>query len=164
MSELSVGQLKGLPANNNIISVPTGHVLNAPGHITQVVEVHFPTQWSTTSTSYSLLTSASITLKKSTSKVFIFGNFHISARGSIQVQRGSTIIYDPQINYHLYDMDGTAWNSGSQRGLYPITLLDSPNATLATYNFYARAHDSLGVGFNEGGSGVSRVFLMEVAQ
>lgn len=164
MSELSVGQLKGLPANNNTISVPSGHVLNAPGHVTQVIEVAFPTQWSTTSTSYSLLTSASISLSKSTSKVFVFGNLHSSGRGSVQVQRGAVVVYDPQINYHSYEQQGTAWNSGTQRGMYPITLLDTPNSSSVTYNFYARAHDGIGIGFNEGGSGTSRIFLMEVAQ
>lgn len=164
MSELSVGQLKGLPVNENVINVPAGHVFNAPGHITQVVEVQFPTQWSTTSTSYSLLTSASITLKKSTSKVFVFGNLHVSGRGSVQVQRGAVVVYDPQINYHIYDQDGTSWNNGTQRVLYPITLLDTPSTANPTYNFYARAHDGIGIGFNEGGSGVSRIFLMEVAQ
>lgn len=164
MSELAVGQLKGLTVNGNVISIPSGHVLNAPGHITQVVEVAFPTQWFTTSTSYSLATSASITLKKSTSRVFIFGNMHTSGRGSIQLQRGAVVIYDPQINYHYYDQDGSTWNSGTQRGLYPITILDTPGTATPTYNFYARAHDGIGIGFNEGGSGTSKIYLMEVAQ
>lgn len=164
MSELAVGQLKGLTVNNNTISVPSGHVLNAPGHVTQVVEVTFPTEWSTTSTSYSLLKSASINLSKSTSKVFVFGNLHSSGRGSVQVQRGAVVVYDPQINYHSYEQQGTTWNSGTQRGMYPITLLDTPGASAVTYNFYARAHDGIGIGFNEGNNGTSRIFLMEVAQ
>ena len=39
MSELSVGQLKGLLANNNVITVPSGHTLYAPGSVIQVVNV-----------------------------------------------------------------------------------------------------------------------------
>jgi hypothetical protein len=39
MSELSVGQLKGLTVNNNVITVPSGHTLYAPGSILQVVNV-----------------------------------------------------------------------------------------------------------------------------
>ena len=39
MSELSVGQLKGLTANNNVISVPSGHTLYAPGSVVQVQTV-----------------------------------------------------------------------------------------------------------------------------
>ena len=36
MSELTVGQLKGLTVNNNTITVPSGHKLYAPGSIVQV--------------------------------------------------------------------------------------------------------------------------------
>lgn len=41
MSELSVGQLKGLTVNSNVITVPAGHTLNAPGSVintTQIVD------------------------------------------------------------------------------------------------------------------------------
>ena len=40
MSELTVGQLKGLTVNNNVISIPTGHTLYAPGSIVQVINVN----------------------------------------------------------------------------------------------------------------------------
>ena len=141
----------------NSIGVPYGAVL-------QMVEVPFTSQWSTTSTSYSLLTSASITLKFSNSKVFVFGNLHRSGRGSVQVQRNTTVIYDPPINYHIYDPDGAQWNNASDRGFYPITLLDTPAVQSPTYNFYARSHDAGGFGFNESGNGTSKIFLMEIAQ
>ena len=39
MSELSVGQLRGLTVNNNVVSVPSGHTLYAPGHVIQVINV-----------------------------------------------------------------------------------------------------------------------------
>jgi hypothetical protein len=39
MSELSVGQLKGLLANNNVITVPSGHTIYAPGSVVQVQTV-----------------------------------------------------------------------------------------------------------------------------
>jgi hypothetical protein len=39
MSELSVGQLRGLTVNSNVVSVPSGHTLYAPGHVIQVVNV-----------------------------------------------------------------------------------------------------------------------------
>lgn len=38
MSELSVGQLRGLPINNNVITVPTGHTINASGGIVQTIQ------------------------------------------------------------------------------------------------------------------------------
>lgn len=149
---------------NNMTNIGGTGATYAPGHIVKIVEIVFPTQWSTTSTSYSLLTSASITLTNTSSKVFIFGNLHRSGRGSVQVQRNSTVIYDPPITYHIFDQDGTAWNSASDRGFYPITLLDTPAVESPTYNFYARAHDAIGFGFNEAGNNTSRIFLMEVAQ
>jgi hypothetical protein len=39
MSELSVGQLRGLTVNNNVITVPSGHTLYAPGSVVQVQTV-----------------------------------------------------------------------------------------------------------------------------
>ena len=39
MSELTVGQLKGLTINNNVISIPAGHTLYAPGSVVQVQTV-----------------------------------------------------------------------------------------------------------------------------
>lgn len=38
MSELSVGQLKGLTVNSNVISVPSGHTIKQGGSIIQVVQ------------------------------------------------------------------------------------------------------------------------------
>lgn len=38
MSELSVGQLKGLTVNNNTITVPSGHKLYAPGNTVQTIQ------------------------------------------------------------------------------------------------------------------------------
>jgi hypothetical protein len=36
MSEISLGQLKGLPVNGNTITIPSGHKLYAPGTVVQV--------------------------------------------------------------------------------------------------------------------------------
>lgn len=41
MSELSIGQLRGLTVNSNIVTVPSGHTLYAPGHVVQVVNVDY---------------------------------------------------------------------------------------------------------------------------
>lgn len=38
MSELSVGQLKGLPTNGNVINVPSGHYLKQSGMTVQTVQ------------------------------------------------------------------------------------------------------------------------------
>lgn len=39
MSEISLGQLKGLPVNGNTITIPSGHKLYAPGTVVQVKTV-----------------------------------------------------------------------------------------------------------------------------
>jgi hypothetical protein len=38
MSELTVGQLRGLPVNNNVVTVPTGHTINASGGVVQTIQ------------------------------------------------------------------------------------------------------------------------------
>jgi hypothetical protein len=38
MSELSVGQLRGLTVNNNIVTVPSGHTISASGSIVQTIQ------------------------------------------------------------------------------------------------------------------------------
>ena len=75
MSELTVGELKGLAVNNNTITVPSGHTLYAPGSIIQVVNVDNVAR---TSQGFSLNTIldisglvATITPKRNTSKIII---------------------------------------------------------------------------------------------
>jgi hypothetical protein len=91
MSELSVGQLKGLTVNNNVINVPSGHTLYAPGHIIQVVQsvksdtmaVAMSGQTGTPTTSNTVfLMSAEITPKFSNSKVLVTANIRYTGVGS----------------------------------------------------------------------------------
>jgi hypothetical protein len=37
MSELTVGSISGLAVNNNVVSIPSGHKLHAPGSVVQVI-------------------------------------------------------------------------------------------------------------------------------
>jgi hypothetical protein len=79
MSELSVGQLRGLTVNNNIVTVPSGHTLTAPGHVIQVVSSQttntltgtFGGSANPTSTSGTLFHSFNFTPKFSNSKLFL---------------------------------------------------------------------------------------------
>lgn len=70
MSELSVGQLKGLTANSNLITVPSGHKLVAPGHVVQVQEYRGGAEVSTTGPAVDII-SASITTVSPASKLFL---------------------------------------------------------------------------------------------
>lgn len=74
MSELSVGQLKGLTVNNNTITVPSGHKLYAPGSIVQVVTATTGFVNQTITSSSPILVnglSATITPKFASSKILI---------------------------------------------------------------------------------------------
>jgi len=78
-STLSVSQLQGLTSGNdaNVVKVPSGHTLYAPGHVIQVVQGVKTDTFSTTTganTTYITVTglSASITPKYSTSKIMVF--------------------------------------------------------------------------------------------
>jgi hypothetical protein len=83
MSELTVGQLRGLPVNNNVVTVPSGHTLYAPGHVLQVINVDFVGQASQGFSTNSFLNitglEARITPKSVNSKIVIqarwFGEF-----------------------------------------------------------------------------------------
>lgn len=91
MSELAVGQLKGLLVNSNVVRVPSGHTFYAPGHIVQVVQAVKSNTASysmasssgapTTSNTYSVM-SAQITPKYSNSKILVTGNIRYAAYGS----------------------------------------------------------------------------------
>ncbi len=139
-----------------------------PGSVVQVVESRYLPQAVTTSTSYSQFASFSITPKFSNSKIIVQGIFSVSAKGSIQITRPGATIFDPTVNYHIYDAQGTGWQGGTQRVTYTVSASDSPATTSAvTYSFNYRAYDTNGFGINEGSNGsngVSHVILIEVAQ
>jgi hypothetical protein len=73
MSELSVGQLRGLTVNSNVITVPSGHKLYAPGHVVQVVSVSKTDAFTMSSGAFSTVTglTASITPTSSSSKILV---------------------------------------------------------------------------------------------
>lgn len=76
MSELSVGQLKGLLSNSNTVTVPSGHKLHVPGTVVQFVDYKYPSlndNYTTISADTEFVTpiSVSITPKFSNSKLVI---------------------------------------------------------------------------------------------
>ena len=100
MSEINLGQIKGLTVNNNVVTVPSGHTLYAPGHVIQTVQNVYSTSFSTNSTSLvDTGLSASITPKFTTSKILVLVNqpgFFYYASGNQEVVgtlvRNSTIV------------------------------------------------------------------------
>lgn len=86
MSELALGQIKGLSVNANKVTVPSGHTLYAPGHVVQVVQTNKrDTFTTTTATTWTDITgfSATITPKFATSKILVIADFMANTGGPI---------------------------------------------------------------------------------
>lgn len=166
MSELSVGQLKGLTVNNNTITVPSGHKLYAPGSVVQVITATsgFVNQTINSATPVALTgMSATITPKFATSKILIqamvsaswtyVSSVHIykngsdlipshAAAGTNNQSGGATALWT---KYYSGGTDSTP----NQVIINPVLYWDSPGVTSAT-TYDIRA--------NSGWSGGSNAF------
>lgn len=99
MSELSLGQLKGLTINSNKITVPSGHTLYAPGHVLQTVSMPKTDTFSASSLAAWVDIpglSATITPKSTNSKILVIANVWVGgstlANIYLRTVRGSTVI------------------------------------------------------------------------
>jgi hypothetical protein len=165
MSELSVGQLRGLTVNNNVITVPSGHKLYAPGSIVQVIyeTSGFVNQTINSATPVALTgLSATITPKFSNSAILIEGVVSASWSyvSSMHVFKNGVDLV-PNHGGNTQSGGATAlWthyqsSQESDRGnqLFPFSVLyrDTPNTTSAiTYDFRA----------NSGWSGAAQLFYL----
>jgi hypothetical protein len=181
MSELSVGQLRGLTVNSNVITVPSGHTLYAPGAIVQVVQAVKTDTFSTSATTYTDVTglSATITPRFASSKIMVFYSMMLSQNttgyAQVRLDRAGTAI-------SIGDSAGTrdrvtmsSWTGGANNYMTVSAgmFLDSPNTTSATiYKLQLRSTEGLQyVNRNARDSditaeprGVSSITLMEIAQ
>jgi hypothetical protein len=193
MSELTVGELKGLAVNNNTITVPSGHTLYAPGSVIQVINVDNVTRTSQGVAASTILDIsglvATITPKSNTSKIIIqarwFGEVTAQAvlwdsifgvsRNGVQIGRqpdpGATVISGISIGTLSY----TADDASSTPEVMNFFLSDSPNSTSAlTYRitFLSSAAGTIYTNRTVGWAnqatgfelGTSSIMLMEVAQ
>lgn len=193
MSELSVGQLKGLTVNNNKITVPSGHTLYAPGHVIQVVTLdnvgRYAQGFSDSSPIDISGMSLSITPKSATSKIIIqarwFGELTAADRVYNTVfyitRNGSKINYQTDGVSAVTGMTSAAQSyEGTDANSTPETMnvftTDSPN-TLSplTYSLAMVSNGAGGtiytnrvVGWSGQTSayelGSSAMILMEIAQ
>jgi hypothetical protein len=193
MSELSVGQLKGLLANNNVITVPSGHTLYAPGSVIQVVNVDNVLRTSQGFSGNVILDIsnmvATITPKSASSKIVIqarwFGEltaqgvvwdsvFGVSRNGT-QIGRqpdpGATVISGITIGTLSY----TDSDANSTPEVMNLFIHDFPNSTSAvTYRITFLSNNggtiftNRTVGYANQASayelGTSSIMLMEIAQ
>jgi hypothetical protein len=171
MSELSVGQLRGLTVNSNVITVPSGHKLSAPGHILQVVEVTSSTVVTNNSSTYvSTGLSATITPSSTSSKVMVLARTQgISPNNAsvptFTVFRGTLAGTNlaPQTYGFNYLYGGA---TGAIEGNVAVQIVDSPNTTSAqTYTLaFKNAQGAVGAVSAQGAGTTGSMILMEIAQ
>ena len=189
MSELSVGQLKGLLVNNNVITVPSGHKLYAPGSVVQVVTASsgFVNQTISSATPVALSgLSVTITPKFNNSIMLIQGmvtaswtyvsSLHIYKNGSDLIADHSSAGTNNQSsgNTALFTHYQSSQESDRANQIFPFPVLykDTPNTTSAiTYDFRANSGWLGGTEsfrFNNRGSsdmlGSSFIAVTEIAQ
>jgi hypothetical protein len=141
MSELTVGQLRGLPVNNNVISVPTGHTLYAPGSVLQVVSATKTDTFSMSSTTFTDIPGMSLTItpKFVSSKIFVLLDLKLNANVNVvtnvatRLRRESTPIYIGDASEARTSVTfGGAVGSGAFTMQSGALFLDSPATTSAT--------------------------------
>jgi hypothetical protein len=168
MSELSVGQLRGLTVNDNVISMPSGHSLYAPGHVVQVVSATSSTEVITTSTTFVTSgLSATITPSSTSSKIAVFvstgarttnsfaSSFYTIFRGTVA---GTNLGHVNNGFAQLYGAGGDTFSPVSP------SVVDSPNTTSAqTYTLGFRVNSGTGAA-TQVSSTLGSIILMEIAQ
>lgn len=164
MSELALGQLKGLPINGNKITVPSGHTLVQPGMVLQVLNGYASNTISTTSTSYvDTGVQVTITPKYATSKIAIIANTGIQIGASNT--SGSVSLFRDSINLgsSVYGF-GETWASASVIS-WPtsLTFLDSPATTSPVVYKIRYKSSSGGLIYARPGDSTANITVMEIA-
>ena len=159
MSELSVGQLKGLTVNNNIISVPSGHRIKSIGGIVNVYTARYSDRYVNASTSYVDLPNMSLTFTplSATSKFLIIvstsrattrvNNLDYAAilkvlrNGSDNVAINGTKVGSRDNAAMVFN--GLSYNADHNPGGWTISAIDSPNTTSElTYKIQTRVQSA----------------------
>lgn len=193
MSELSVGQLRGLTVNQNIVGVPSGHTLYAPGHVIQVVNVEYAgraSQGFSGSTFFDVAgLEARITPKKANSKIVIqarwFGEFNTQdrvynsmfgvSRNGVQINRQTDPSGTVASGLTMASLSYWLGDAASTPETMTLFTSDSPNSTSEVVYRVTMISDGAGTLFTgrtvvwSGQSvgyelGTCSMMLMEIAQ
>jgi hypothetical protein len=166
MSELSVGQLKGLPVNSNVVTVPAGNTLYAPGHVVQTVHASYSTtQTSTSNTLINTGLTATITPKFASSKILVLVDQGGAMKGTGDAGNWLQVrLYRDAVELERQLGGYTGTNMANYFGAMNFNYLDSPNTTSAvTYKtMFANIANASYVQVQES-STPSHMTLMEIA-
>ena len=169
MSTLAVNTIQA--QTGNTISVPSGQILHAPGHVIQVVNNSTASSISLSSTGGAIETGlfATITPKSNTSKIIILANQNIQVNGSSYAQivlRKGTIASNTILAI-MSSPEGYNNSSDHEINTIPMCYEDSPATTSAIRYFCSmeRLSGSGSVTSQTATSGVSvsTITLMEIA-
>lgn len=142
MSRLVVDTLQGRTSGGNTISIPSGHVLHAPGHIIQVaytVNAANTTQQSTTSTTFVEVPGYSVTItpKYANSKLMITGKMHVYVSGGTSPWAVTTCYRDG------VDISSSTYRNGYIQGDIYVGVVsafgyvvDASSTTASTFKMY----------------------------
>lgn len=168
MSELALGQIKGLSVNSNKVTVPTGHTLYAPGHVVQVVSNSYSTNFSTTSSSFAdTPLSVSITPKFSTSKVLVTVSSIVYIDTVNNEIKGT--IYRGNVSTGVNLGGGSSGLSAAKGAVSyataPMTVhvLDSPGTTSATTYTFAISSANGNIVYSPVGGAKNVITVQEIA-
>ena len=163
MSELALGQIKGLSVNNNIVTVPSGHTVYAPGHVIQTVTANNSTQVLSSSTSFVTTNlEATITPKYTSSKILILVSD--TAYNDANQVCLMTIFRGGMAGTNLSDANGMTKVYGGSAGTHAVNIkfLDSPSTTSAT-TYTVAFRVSGGLGSAQDGNVKATIILQEIA-
>lgn len=189
MSELAVGSISGLAANNNVISVADGSVMHQAGGIVQMVSITKTDSSTIATTTYQNIPGLSITItpKFLNSKIFVLATVSLSSNTMSGNWTGWHMRVLRNGNVFAEGPSGTLQQRGWSGGMdidYSIhgprqsttnSAIDSPNSiSPQTYTVQA-AHTGYYAGYvivngavaqstSYSGSGISTLTLMEIAQ
>ena len=155
---LSVQKIQGLAtsATPNVVEIASGHVLNAPGHILQIVQGIKTDNFTSNSTStfVDIGLSVAITPSSASSKVLIsyrvctgivsggYGCALILVRGSTNIALGDQVGSN-RTRVSSFAQSGNSGAAGYQVYYQTVDFIDTPNTTSATtYKLTARGWNS----------------------
>jgi hypothetical protein len=181
MSELTVGSLKGLSANNFVIDVASGSRLVQPGSILQVVSTTKTDTFTTTSSAFVDVTglTASITPSSASNKVFVSVSVPSGISSASEIyfmtladdsNNNLIVPTSPESRTAVFASEQTQIG---QMASVSFSFLHSPNTTSAfTYKVRLSVTGGVTAAVNRSGQdtnaatrgrGVSTITLMEVA-
>ena len=149
----------------------SGNGIYIPGHVVQYKKTAYITgEQSTTSTSFSDITGASLSITpKSTSSIILIGWCGVlGGAGGFRFTRDGTALATTGDTYQYYDADTTGqttWKNGSTRTRFHEHIFDEPATTSSiTYQVQFARYTATGFGINE--TNVARegsfLYLMEI--